>query len=85
MPTSRYRRFRRYSAFMRNPSRGIRIIGKSVIEDGKDVVSVLLRENASEDPRGRQFDIEMVDQITILLFTRLNFKSVFEQRLRSYV
>ncbi|KAH8998308.1 cytochrome P450, partial [Lactarius hatsudake] len=63
MPTSRYRRFRRYSAFMRDFSRGI--IEKSMIEcDGKDVVSVLLRENASEDPRGSVFDIEMVDQIT---------------------
>ncbi|KAH9035932.1 hypothetical protein EDB85DRAFT_822342 [Lactarius pseudohatsudake] len=52
MPTFRYRRFRRYSAFMRNFSRGI--IEKSVIEgDGKDVMSVLLRENAFEDPRGR--------------------------------
>ncbi|KAH9032504.1 hypothetical protein EDB84DRAFT_1490712 [Lactarius hengduanensis] len=41
-----------YSAFMRNFSRGI--IEKSVIEgDGKDVMSVLLRENAFEDPRGR--------------------------------
>ena len=47
---------------MRNFSRGI--IEKSIIEgDGKDVMSVLLRANASEDPRARLSDIEMVDQI----------------------
>ncbi|KAH9066220.1 cytochrome P450 [Lactarius vividus] len=67
MPTARYRRFRKYSAFMRNFSRGI--IEKSVIQgDGKDVMSVLLRANASEDPRSRLSDIEMVDQIATLLF-----------------
>jgi hypothetical protein len=47
---------------MRNFSRGI--IEKSTIEgDGKDVMSVLLRANASEDPRARLSEIEMVDQI----------------------
>ena len=47
---------------MRNFSQGI--IEKSIIEgDGKDVMSVLLRANASEDPRGRLSDTEMVDQI----------------------
>ena len=62
MPTSRYRRFRKYSAFIRNFSQGI--IERSIIEgDGKDVMSVLLRANASEDPRGRLSDGEMVDQI----------------------
>ena len=62
LPTPRFRRFRDYSAFMRNFSRGI--IEKSIIEgDGKDVMSVLLRANASEDPRARLSDIEMVDQI----------------------
>ncbi|KAI9446009.1 cytochrome P450 [Lactarius indigo] len=67
MPTSRYRGLRGYSAFMRNFSRGI--IEKSVIEgDGKDVMSVLLRANASEDPKGRLSDIEMVDQISTILF-----------------
>jgi cytochrome P450 len=41
-----------------------RIIEKSIIEgDGKDVMSVVLRANASEDPRGRLSDTEMVDQI----------------------
>jgi cytochrome P450 len=62
LPTSRFRRFQNYSAFMRNFSR--RIIEKSIIDgDGKDVMSVLLRANASEDPRARLSDIEMVDQI----------------------
>ena len=62
LPTSRNRRFWEYSAFMRNFSRGI--IEKSMIEgDGKDVMSVLLRANASEDPKRKLSDIEMVDQI----------------------
>ena len=62
LPTSQFRRFRDYSAFMRNFSRGI--IKKSIIEgDGKDIMSVLLRANASEVPKSRLSDIEMVDQI----------------------
>ena len=62
LPTSRFRQFRDYSAFIRNFSRGI--IEKSIIEgDGKDVMSVILRANASEDPKKRLSDIEMVDQI----------------------
>lgn len=52
---------------MRNFSRGV--IEKSMIEgDGKDVMSVLLRANASEDPKGKLSDIETVDQIATLLF-----------------
>ena len=47
---------------MRNFSQ--KIIEKSIIEgDGKDVMSVLLRANLSEDPRGRLSDTEVVDQI----------------------
>ncbi|KAH9071037.1 cytochrome P450, partial [Lactarius deliciosus] len=67
LPTPQYRRLRRYSAFMHNFSRGI--IERSIIEgDGKDVMSVLLRANASEDPRCTLSDTEMVDQIATLLF-----------------
>ncbi|KAN0129605.1 cytochrome P450 [Lactarius tabidus] len=67
LPTPRFRQFRNYSAFMHNFSRGV--IEKSIVEgDGKDVMSVLLRANASEDPRARLSDIEMVDQIATLLF-----------------
>jgi cytochrome P450 len=67
LPTSQYRRYRNYLAFMRNFSQGM--IEKSIIEgDGKDIMSVLLRANASEDPRGRLSDTEMVDQIANLLF-----------------
>ncbi|KAI9446021.1 cytochrome P450 [Lactarius indigo] len=67
LPTSRYRRFRRYSMFIRNFSR--EIVEKSIIEgDGKDVMSVLLRANASEDPKGRLSDSELIDQIATLLF-----------------
>ncbi|KAH8998317.1 cytochrome P450 [Lactarius hatsudake] len=67
LPTPRYRRFRRYSAFIHNFSQGI--VERSIIEgDGKDVMSVLLRANASEDPRRTLSDIEIVDQIPTLLF-----------------
>ncbi|KAH9032515.1 cytochrome P450 [Lactarius hengduanensis] len=67
LPTPRYRQLRRYSAFMRNFSQGI--VERSIIEgDGKDLMSVLLRANASEDPRRTLSDIEMVDQIATLLF-----------------
>jgi hypothetical protein len=31
--------------------------------DGKDVMSVLLRANMSEDPRSKLSNVEMVDQI----------------------
>ncbi|KAH9035922.1 cytochrome P450 [Lactarius pseudohatsudake] len=67
LPTPRYRQLRRYSAFMRDFSQGI--VERSIIEgDGKDLMSVLLRANASEDPRRTLSDIEMVDQIATLLF-----------------
>ncbi|KAH9066231.1 cytochrome P450 [Lactarius vividus] len=67
LPTSRYRRFRRYSAFMRKFSQGI--IERSIIEgDGKDIMSVMLRANASEDPRRTLSHTEMADQIATLLF-----------------
>ncbi|KAH9066230.1 cytochrome P450 [Lactarius vividus] len=67
LPTRRYRQVRVYSAFMRKFSQGI--IERSIIEgDGKDVMSVMLRANASEDPRCMLSDTEMVDQIATLLF-----------------
>ncbi|KAI9446023.1 cytochrome P450, partial [Lactarius indigo] len=67
LPTPRYRRFREYSAFIRNFSQGI--VERSIIEgDGKDVMSVLLRANSSENSRDKLSDIEMVDQIATLLF-----------------
>jgi cytochrome P450 len=62
LPTPRFQRYRTWNAFMRNFSR--EIIEKSMIEgDGKDIMSVVLRANASEDLRGKLSDIEMVDQI----------------------
>jgi alkylphenol/PAH-inducible cytochrome P450 monooxygenase len=62
LPTPRFQRFRKYSTFIRKFSRGI--IEKSMIEgDGKDIMSVLLRANASEDLKGKLSDIEMVDQV----------------------
>lgn len=47
---------------MRKFSRGM--IEKSMIkDDGKDIMSVLLRANASEDPKGQLTEIEVIDQI----------------------
>jgi cytochrome P450 len=69
LPTSQYRRYRNYLAFVRNFSQVI--IEKSIIEgDGKDVMSVLLRANTSEDPMGRLSDTEMVDQIAYVQRSR---------------
>ncbi|KAI0263473.1 cytochrome P450 [Gloeopeniophorella convolvens] len=45
-----------------------RILDFSIIKgDGKDIMSVLLRANASEDPRSRLTDNEVIDQISTLL------------------
>jgi cytochrome P450 len=62
VPTGKYSRFRRHVKFMRDFSRGM--IEKSMIkDDGKDIMSVLLRANASEDPKGQLTEIEVIDQI----------------------
>jgi cytochrome P450 len=62
VPTGEYRRFRRHLEFMRKFSRGM--IEKSMIkDDGKDIMSVLLRANASEDPKGQLTEVEVTDQI----------------------
>ncbi|KAI0253566.1 cytochrome P450 [Lactifluus subvellereus] len=67
LPTRQYTRFRKYTKFMRKFSRGM--IKESMIkDDGKDIMSVLLRANASENPNGQLTEIEVIDQINNLLF-----------------
>jgi hypothetical protein len=62
LPTREYRRFLRFTRFMRKFSQGM--IEKSTIQgDGNDIMSVLLRANASEDPRTRLSNREVADQI----------------------
>ncbi|KAH9989043.1 cytochrome P450 [Russula compacta] len=67
LPTREYRRFLRFTNFMRKFSQGM--IEKSMINgDGKDIMSVLLRANASVNPEGKLTDSEVIAQISTLLF-----------------
>ncbi|KAI0306228.1 cytochrome P450 [Multifurca ochricompacta] len=67
LPTRQYKRFRRFLKFMRKFSEDM--IEKSMIKgDGKDIMSVLLRANASENPKSRLTGNEVVDQTATLLF-----------------
>ena len=62
LPTRQYRRFFRYTSFMRKFSKGM--IKESVTRgDGKDIMSILLQANASEDPKTRLTNKEVRDQI----------------------
>ncbi|KAH9980905.1 cytochrome P450 [Lactifluus volemus] len=66
LPRREYRRFRNYLGGIREVSRGI--VRRSMIKgDGRDIMSVLLRANDSEDPQTRLSDSEVVDQIGTLL------------------
>jgi len=62
LPRREYRRFRNYLSGIREVSRGV--VRKSIVKgDGRDIMSVLLRANSSEDPQTRLSDGEVVDQI----------------------
>ncbi|KAI0269015.1 cytochrome P450 [Russula aff. rugulosa BPL654] len=66
IPRREYRRFRNYLSSIREVSRGI--VHKSIVKgDGRDIMSVLLRANNSEDPKTKLSDGEVVDQIGTLL------------------
>ncbi|KAF8486759.1 cytochrome P450 [Russula emetica] len=67
LPLREYRRFRTFLDFSESFSRGI-ISESKEKRDGKDMISVLLRANASENPDEKMTDIEVVSQITTLLF-----------------
>ena len=71
LPRREYRRFRNYLSGIREVSRGI--VRRSIVKgDGRDIMSVLLRANDSEDPQTKLSDGEVVDQIgsvwTVLRF-----------------
>ena len=62
LPRREYRRFRRYLKGIREVARGI--VRKSIVKgDGRDIMSVILRANSSEDPKTKLSDGEAVDQI----------------------
>jgi hypothetical protein len=62
LPTHKYRRFLRYTRFMRKFSWGV--IEKSTAKgDGNDIMSLLLRANVSEDPKIKLTNEEVMGQI----------------------
>ncbi|KAH9986673.1 cytochrome P450 [Russula compacta] len=66
LPTREYRRFRTYLDYARKFSEDI--MRKSAAKgDGNDMMSVLLRTNASEDAKNRLKHGEIVDQLSALL------------------
>ncbi|KAI0293606.1 cytochrome P450 [Russula brevipes] len=66
LPRREYRRFRNYLRGIREVSRDI--VRRSIVKgDGRDIMSVLLRANDSEDPQTKLSDREVVDQIGTLL------------------
>lgn len=66
LPSREYRRFREYLDFARVISQDI--IRKSEARgDGKDVMSVLVRANASENPKTKLSEPEVIDQISCVL------------------
>ena len=73
LPLREYRRFRTFLDFSESFSRGI-ISESKLKSDGKDMISVLLRANASETPNDKMTDSEVVSQITcvIILFLKIN-------------
>ncbi|VDC07112.1 unnamed protein product [Peniophora sp. CBMAI 1063] len=68
LPGREYRRFRHYLDFMRVYGR--KMINQTQVDTkgaGKDIMSVLLRANESEESRLKLSDSEVVDQISVLL------------------
>jgi cytochrome P450 len=66
LPFREYRRFRTFLDFSDSFSRGI-ISESKEKRDGKDMISVLLRANASENPDDKMTDSEVVSQITCVI------------------
>ena len=63
LPIREYHRFRTFLDFTQSFSRGI--VKESTEKcDGKDIISVLLRANASENPVNKLTDDEVIHQIT---------------------
>jgi cytochrome P450 len=62
LPTREYRGFRSWLDQVRVFSRGL--IKRSMAKgDGKDILAVLLRANASSNPKNKMPDDELIDQI----------------------
>jgi cytochrome P450 len=69
LPSREYRRFRSYSDYVRIFAQDM--IKESMIRgDGKDMMSVLLRANLSEDPKSKMSEEEIVAQISCVSATR---------------
>jgi hypothetical protein len=73
LPFHEYRRFRTFLDFSDSFSRGIVSESKEK-SDGKDMMSVLLRANASENPNDKMTDNEVISQITCVI--TLSLKSL---------
>jgi cytochrome P450 len=66
LPTREYRGFRSWLDQVRVFSRGL--IKRSMAKgDGKDILAVLLRANASSNPKNKMPDDELIDQIATFL------------------
>lgn len=66
LPFQEYRRFRTFLDFSDNFSRDLVSESKEK-SDGKDMMSVLLRANASENPNDKMTDNELISQITCVI------------------
>jgi len=66
LPMGEYRRSLRFSKFVRKYSQDM-VEESAAKGDGNDIMSILLRANASEDPKGKLTDNEVIDQISTLL------------------
>ncbi|ETW75471.1 cytochrome P450 monooxygenase 98 [Heterobasidion irregulare TC 32-1] len=74
-PSREYRRSREWLDFSRTMARDI--VRKSEARvDGKDVMSVLIRANASEDPKSQLSQTEVIDQIATLILAGTDTTSI---------
>jgi len=67
LPTREYRRSLQFSKFVNKFSQDM-VEESAAKGDGNDIISVLLRANASEDPKGKLTDGEVISQISNFLF-----------------
>jgi hypothetical protein len=81
LPLREYRRFRTFLDFSESFSRGI--ISESIEKsNGKDMMSVLLRANASESSNDKMTDNEVIYQITcVITFSLKMIQAVAYSRL----
>lgn len=83
LPSRQYRRLREYSDSVRHFSRDIikDILSKG---DGKDIMSTLLRANASENPDTKMSDEEVNDQIACVTVFTHGLYALFFTRFPDY-